>query len=212
MAVTTELIVVRHGETSWNRQLRLQGQADSELSPLGLEQARALAERLAGEPFTVVVSSDLVRAGKTAQAIADRAGRTLRLDPGLRERHFGIFQGHTWDEIRSLYPADHEAYRRDPDFAPPGGGEAARDQNARVLRAFARIVSERTGERIVVVTHGGPLQDVFKHAVGLDFQSPRRFSLPNAALNVFTVTDGHYRLELWGDTRHLAGLDVRDDY
>ena len=103
----TELLLIRHGETLWNQQRRMQGQNDSPLTPTGLEQARKLARRLKDVAFSALYSSDLRRAHETARCIADATGHEVIADRGLRERSFGIFEGLTNDEIRARHPEDY---------------------------------------------------------------------------------------------------------
>ena len=118
----TRVLAVRHGETAWNVDTRLQGQIDISLNSTGQEQARRLAEALAEEGVEAIVASDLVRARDTAQAVADRTGLPLVTDAGLRERHFGIFQGHTYAEVEQRWPDESARWRkRDPGFGAPGG-------------------------------------------------------------------------------------------
>ncbi len=111
----TSLIVIRHGETEWNRERRMQGTTDTRLSDLGRVQAHALGRRLKERGFTALYSSDLSRARDTAQAIAQHTGRNLVIDPRLQERRFGIFEGLLAAEIRARYPDEHARFAsRDP--------------------------------------------------------------------------------------------------
>ncbi|KPK80518.1 MAG: hypothetical protein AMJ81_11975 [Phycisphaerae bacterium SM23_33] len=206
-----ELIVIRHGETVWNRQARLQGQKDPDLSPKGVAQAEMLAERVARESFAALISSDLKRAMQTAEAIGRRTGHKVIPEPGLRERSFGLFEGLTWEQIEQRYPDLHEAYWRGRDFAPPGG-ETARQRHERVVACASRIAAEHAGQRVVLVAHGGVLESLFKHALSLHYQARRTFSLYNASLNVLQVHEGEWRLGTWGDVAHLPAGDAIDDY
>ncbi len=120
--MTTRFIVVRHGETHWNVEARIQGQGDSDLTATGIAQAEAIAERLAAERFDLLVSSDLGRALATARRIGERCGHPIATDQRLRERHFGAGEGLTYDEIGREYPGAFSRTREtDPDFAIPGG-------------------------------------------------------------------------------------------
>src|SRR5690242_14633994 len=122
----TELLVVRHGETEWNLQGRMQGQQDSPLTPLGLQQARQLARRLRAVPHVALYSSDLGRAHRTARCVADETKQAIVSDKGLRERTFGIFEGLTNAEIQVKHPDLYVPFsKRDPHFAMPGGESAA---------------------------------------------------------------------------------------
>src|SRR5262245_31004846 len=118
----TEILLIRHGETLWNREARMQGQNDSPLTETGLEQARKLARRLKTVAFTTLYSSDLGRAHQTARCIAEETGHEIVANEGLRERCFGIFEGLTNAEIQVKHP-DHYVHfaAREPDFIMPGG-------------------------------------------------------------------------------------------
>src|ERR1044071_2137793 len=129
--VRTQVIIVRHGETEWNLKLIRQGHLDSPLTPRGVAQAKALAERLLSERFSKLYSSDLGRAVQTAQTIADLTGHEIITDPRLRERHLGIFQGLSGDEIRASFPHEYHLHRTlGPTYVIPGG-ESVEQQVAR---------------------------------------------------------------------------------
>ncbi len=119
----THLIVIRHGETAWNRERRLQGQLDIPLNETGRAQARALATALAGEPIDAVYASDLSRAMATAAPLAEVLGLQVRPDARLRERSYGTLQGKTYAEVAEYLPEDFARWQaRVPDYAPPEGG------------------------------------------------------------------------------------------
>src|SRR5512134_3671352 len=140
----TELIVIRHGETDWNRQHRFQGQIDVPLNGIGRAQAERLAQRLASECFDVVVASDLQRAHATAQAAA--GGRPIETDPLWREQAFGVAEGLDAPAITRQHPELWAQWlRHDADYALPGGGESVRAFQQRVLRGLERVVRAHTG-------------------------------------------------------------------
>lgn len=207
-----ELIIVRHGETVWNALGRQQGHLDSPLSPLGIRQAEAIAERLSTERFDALYTSDLGRAHATAQRIAARTGREVIVDKGLRERNLGIFQALTMEEVAARYPEEYARFKSgDPDYRIPRG-ESARERHERIVAAVGKIVSRHAGGRIVIVAHGGVLQSLFRHAVGLPLSAPRTFKLFNASLNTFFVENGSWKLGAWGDTNHLRAIGTQDDW
>lgn len=206
--VETKLIVVRHGETPWNREKRMQGTTDTPLSDVGQAQARALGRRLAGHEFTALYASDLVRARDTASIIAEHTGRELVMDSRLRERRFGIFEGLTAGEIQERFPEEHARFvSRDPDYEVPGG-ESARGFAGRCLGCLAEIAGRHRGEEIVVVTHGLVLDSLYRAALGLGHGERRPVPLINASLNFFDHGAGRWRLVLWGDVAHLAPGEV----
>jgi len=206
-----ELILVRHGETLWNLEGRMQGHGDSPLSALGVSQAEALARALVGERIEALYSSDQQRARNTAQPIAAALGLELHLDARLRERHLGVLQGRTVEELARDEPDLLARWRaRDPEWVVPGG-ESLAAKHERVLAGLGAIVDGHPGARIVVVTHGGGLDAAFRHALDIPLRAPRRFSLLNASLNVVVALDGAWHVRTWGDVRHLDGLTTRDD-
>jgi len=208
----TELILIRHGETDWNRELRFQGQVDVGLNAIGLEQARRLAARMAAESAHALYASDLIRAQQTAQPI----GATLDLgavgEPGLREQSFGQVDGMRVDDIKARYPEAWEGWLRfEPDYAMPQG-ESTRAFHARVIDAVQRLVAAHPGQRLVVVTHGGVLDMVYRTARALGLSGPRQSEIPNAGYNRVRVTPGGIEIIDWADVRHLADLPPQPVY
>jgi probable phosphoglycerate mutase len=199
----TRLIAVRHGETAWNVESRLQGQLDIPLNDRGQEQARRTAHWLAEERPDVVVSSDLARAHATAQAIASFNRCPLILDAGLRERSFGSFQGMTHLEVAERWPDQSAQWRsRDPEFAP-GDGESLNVFYARCVEATLRIAEEHAGKTVVVVAHGGVMDCLYRAASRIPLDAPRAWSLDNAAINRLLHTGSGLTLVGWNDTSHL---------
>jgi probable phosphoglycerate mutase len=207
----TRVILVRHGETAWNVEGRLQGDADSPLTAAGEAQARALAERFAREPFDVLYSSDLGRARQTAEAVSARTGQAIRLHAGLRERGLGVFQGLCRAEVEARHP---DEWRRllggDWDFAPPGG-ESTRGSVARFVTAVTEIADAHAGETVAMVTHGGVLGGFLREVVGIREDHPRRYRRFNASWNVFAREEGRWYLHTWGDVSHLPNAGSLDD-
>jgi probable phosphoglycerate mutase len=207
----TQFILIRHGETSWNRMGQIQGHMDSPLSPEGLAQAELLAERLEHESFDFLISSDLGRAHDTARCIAMRTGHSISLDARLRERHYGIFQGKTRDEAKSVYPEVYARYHDESVTYAIPGGESTQECFQRNLKCFQELVAQHPGKRIVVVTHGGVLDGLYRHVMQLPHVGSRAFTIVNASLNWFTCEDGKWRLDQWGDVVHLGLSESLDD-
>ena len=145
-----QILLARHGETDWNRDRRVQGHTDVPLNANGIAQARALAEELATEPLIAVFSSDLARASDTAAAVAGRHGLPVTIDPDLREKNFGSWEGLTDTEIGERFP---DAKRR---FW--GDGETTEAVAERAVAAVARIRSGHPEGLLLIVSHGGPLR------------------------------------------------------
>ena len=173
------------------------------LNVQGLEQAAQLGKALAGERFDAVYASDLSRAKQTAQALADRVGATVRDDAGLRERHYGQFEGLTYAEVAEKHPAEFAAWQeRVPDFAPPGG-ETLTGFHERAVETALRLIRRHPGERIALVSHGGVLDCLYRHANAMTLTEPRQHELRNASINRLS-SDGHQLTVLqWGDVAHL---------
>jgi probable phosphoglycerate mutase len=205
------VIAIRHGETVWNAEGREQGQADSPLTPRGLDQSVAIAGRLRGQRFAALYSSDLGRALQTADFVAHATGVDVLVDPGLRERHMGIFQGLTREQMAARFPAEYAAYRADPyGYAIPGG-ESGRERRDRSVRVMTALADRHADDTIVVITHGGFLLGFFEHVLELPPGNGWRFRRRNASFNVFARANGYWSLETWNDTSHLESLGSMDD-
>jgi len=207
----TQLLIVRHGETLWNIQKRIQGQQDSELTETGIAQAHALVERFREDSFSALYSSDLGRAYRTAEIVAAETGHMIHPDPRLRERHFGIFHGLTWEEAERVYPEERAAYLTDgPDYVIPEG-ESARECMHRSVAGLEEIARRHPGETVLIVTHGGVLSGLFRYTLGIPLDAPRHFTLWNTSLSLFFYGDDGWKLESWGDIGHLPHTGVIDD-
>lgn len=210
----TTILLIRHGETAWNAERRLQGHLDIALNEEGERQARALGRALAGERIDRVISSDLLRARRTAQVLAHHHGIGVGLDPALRERCYGGFEGLLYSEIAQRFPAEFAAWQgRDVDgVLPPGAnrGETFRAFYDRVNGAILRWAAAHPGQVLALVAHGGVLECAYRAALGLSLETPRDFKVHNASINRFTVSRGALRLVKWGETGHLR-TEVLDD-
>jgi len=202
-ALGTRMTAIRHGQTAWNVDSRIQGQLDIGLNAQGLWQAQRVAQALGGEAIDAIYSSDLERAHTTAQAIGARTGVPIQLAPGLRERGFGHFEGHTFSEIESRWPEQALAWRqRNPQFEPPNGESLARFQQ-RVLECVQPLAQRHAGQHIVLVAHGGVLDVLYRAATGQDLSAARTWALENAAINRLLWSGQGFALVGWADTRHL---------
>ncbi len=203
-------MLVRHGETGWNKVRRYQGHIDIPLGEAGLAQSEAVAQALANQRWDALYSSDLLRAMQTAQAIEAATGLQPVPDARLRERHLGVLQGLTYNEFASRHPeALRQFYSDDADWIVPGG-ESQRQAFDRVSSACAEIAEAHAGGRVLVVTHGGCLGYMLKWVLGLPPQSRRRWSCFNCGLHTFVCNNGEWRLVNWGDVRHLSEMTAMD--
>lgn len=211
----TRFCFIRHGETPWNAERRIQGHTDIGLDPEGVHQAALAGRWLAaqsGRP-AFLYSSDLLRARLTAEPLAAALGLSIRYIPALRERRYGIFEGLTYDEARAQHPADYAAFEhREPDYAFPHGGESLRTFSARVVGALQALHAAHHGEIVAVVTHGGVLDIVNRFVRGNPLDTPRDFHIPNTGLNWVRASVDGWHIESWAETRHLdhGALDELD--
>lgn len=203
----TRIIAIRHGETAWNVDTRIQGHLDISLNDTGLWQAEQLAQALADEPIAAIYTSDLKRAHATAQAVARTTGAPLTTELGLRERSFGHFQGRTFAQINAELPEDALRWRkRDPHYAPEGG-ESLVTLRERIERIVTTLAQQHAGEQIVLVAHGGVLDVLYRLATRQELQAPRTWQLMNTAINRLLWTPDGLTLVGWADTQHLDNAD-----
>ena len=206
LAAPVRITAVRHGETAWNVDTRIQGQIDIGLNARGQWQAQQLGAALAEHGLNHIYTSDLARAHHTALAIATHAGiapQAVALHAGLRERAFGVFEGRTHAEIEAQWPQDALRWRqRVPDWAPQGG-ESPLQLRQRVAQTVAHIAARHPGEHIALVAHGGVLDMLYRLATGQEVNAVRTWELGNCAINRLLWTPEGLTLVGWADTGHL---------
>lgn len=206
MEQPTRVIAVRHGETAWNVDTRIQGQLDIGLNPKGRWQAERVADALAGEGLDVIYASDLARAHDTALAIGRATGLAVQADRRLRERAFGVFEGRTWAEIEAHFPEHSARWRaREPGYGPDGG-ETLRAFFERVVAAAGALAARHAGQTIALVAHGGVMDCLYRAAARVALDAPRSWQLGNASINRLLHTGEGFTLVGWSDTSHLDGL------
>jgi len=213
MSEATRIIAMRHGETAWNVDTRLQGQLDVPLNDHGREQARRAARALAHDAPDAIYSSDLSRALETAQAAAAVLGQPISTDTGLRERCFGIWEGHTYAEVQQRWPAESEQWRlRNPEFGPEQG-ETLQGFFDRVVATATRLAAAHPGQTVLLVAHGGVLDCLYRAASRMALNAPRTWELPNTGINRLLYTGRGFTLIGWGDVHHLddEALDESND-
>jgi probable phosphoglycerate mutase len=217
----TNFTLIRHGETAWNRELRFQGQLDVPLNEMGILQAQRLKFRLLNELNgwrannqvpTRLISSDLLRAQQTAEPLSEVLEQGCIVDNRWREQCFGIFEGLQAKDIQVREP---EAWKRwlafDPDYAVHGA-ESTRAFYDRVVAALHDLAQQYQGEHVVVVTHGGVLDMIWRHVRSEPLQGPRVCDIPNAGLNHVAWKDDALHIKLWADAAHLSDLPAQPVY
>jgi probable phosphoglycerate mutase len=202
-----EILLIRHGETAWNAEKRLQGHLDIGLNDAGLRQAQALGLALRDEPLDAIYSSDLQRALQTAQAIAAPRGMDVGIDAGLRERCFGAFEGLLYADLAKRHPEAFRAWKaRELDARYPEGvhrAETLREFSQRSLAAIGRIAGAGGQRKIALVTHGGVLECAYRAATGTSLELARDFDILNASVNRLSWTPEGMRVLGWADVTHL---------
>ena len=185
----TEIILIRHGETEWNSQKRMQGHSNSDLSSVGQAQIQALGQWMKNVPFDLIYSSDSLRAKQTAEAITQFSGHELQFDQRLREKNLGVFEGLTSEEARERHPEVFRLFKTAGSKYVIDEGESTQQLQDRALEIVNEIRIKHPEERVLVVTHGGFIRVVMKHSLGLSLETPTRFLIRNT---------GVFRLE-WED-------------
>jgi probable phosphoglycerate mutase len=201
------LIVVRHGETFYNMEDRLTGQADVPLSPLGERQAIRVGAYLAGETLDCIVSSDLQRARVTALAIAAHHGLPVEEDPDIREIALGDWEGKLSSEIALIEPEMMEKWQANSALFAPIGGETLLQLHTRVARALERWYARYPAGSIVWVAHGGLIGVLICHLLKIDVNRRRQFHLDNASISEFLYDSTHMRIFRLNETAFLRGRE-----
>ena len=211
-----EILLIRHGETAWNRERRMQGHIDIPLNDEGQRQARALGAALAAERPDAIWSSDLQRARQTAQAIADYHDLSVQVSESLRERCYGAFEGMTYQEIGERYAEAMKQWKaRNLHARFPSGereAETLHEFHHRCIAAVNAIAHQYQDGKIVIVAHGGVLDCLYRAATGMALEAERHFGIVNAAINRLRWNADNFTLLQWADDAHLtvAGLDEID--
>src|ERR1041385_4565433 len=202
----SRLLLVRHGESTWNAGRRIQGQLDPPLSDRGLAQAAEVGERMAGHRLAAFYSSDLTRTRQTADVIAAALETGLEpvLDPGLREIALGAWEGKTREELTEEFPELWERWAREPDWDIVPGGEGAAPFAARVHAALDRIRQDHPHGDVLIVTHGGVIQVALLGVVGQTSRGLFPFLIENCSLTVIQRTSRRTVVTAVNDTCHLS--------
>jgi probable phosphoglycerate mutase len=203
------LLLVRHGQSTWNRERRIQGQLDPPLSEEGRLQAAQLGRRLAGRQFAGFYASDLKRASETALVIAE----AVRVEPepmaGLREIYLGEWEGLRTEELAGRFPDAWASWTEEPDWDLVPGGERAEAFEARVTGALDSIFARHTeGGDVLVITHGGVIQIALHHVVGRASRGIFPFRIQNASLSVLEKRNGRVVVSGVNDIGHLEDRSV----
>ena len=178
----TEIILIRHGETEWNSQQRMQGHSNSDLSEVGRGQIQALGELMKNVSFDHIYSSDSLRTRQTAEAITQYSGHTLQFDQRIREKNLGVFEGLTSTEAKERHPEIYRLFKTAGANYVIDEGESTQQLLERALEFIEEIRLRHPQERVVMVTHGGVVRVLMKHALGLSIDAPTRFIIKNTGI------------------------------
>lgn len=200
--MSTKVCIIRHGETDWNKEGRIQGHIDIPLNETGHAQALAMASNASHFSFFAVYSSNLARAMETARALAQRENLEIQILPDLRERHYGIFQGVLKSEAPELYPEAYALYQTRDVHYNFENGESLITFEQRVTGVFDWLVKHHSNQQIAVVCHAGLLDIMYRHATSRSLESERDFDIPNSALNWFHHDGNRWHLDHWDDHHH----------
>jgi len=204
----TRLVLVRHGQSTWNREHRIQGQLDPPLAAEGRRQAELLGARLVGRNFAAHYASDLKRAFETADIIGSRIGLPPRPEPSLREIFLGEWEGLRTDEIAARYPDAWARWVEEPDWDVVPGGEGESAFDARVARAVDDIFQRHPHGDVLVVTHGGVIQVALHRIVGKPSRGLFPFRIQNASISLIERRDGRMVIGGVNDVGHLESAVV----
>src|SRR5574343_27237 len=199
----TRICLVRHGETEWNAERRIQGQIDIGLNEVGRRQAVAAGRWLKQSGIVALYSSDLKRAWTTAQAIGAELGLQPAAVPEMRERRYGVFEGLSYDEAKQRHPAGYAAFEGRNAGYDFDNGESLLAMFERVTGKLKQLAAAHAGQTIAVVLHGGVLDIINRFVRNNPLEMPRDFLIPNAGINWISEQAGVWRLETWGETEHL---------
>jgi probable phosphoglycerate mutase len=194
----TEIILIRHGETEWNSQLRMQGHSNSALSAVGRGQIQALGEWMKNVSFEHIYSSDSLRARQTAEAITQYSGDTLQFDQRIREKNLGVFEGLTSIEARERHPEIYRLFKTGGANYVIDEGESTQQVLDRALEFIEEIRLRHPEQRVVMVTHGGVVRVLMKHTLGISIDAPTSFLIKNT---------GIFRL-VWNEKWLVSQMDV----
>lgn len=203
----TRIILIRHGETTWNIEGRYQGQEDTPLSERGLEQGRLLAEGLRCIPLDAAVSSPLQRSYQTCQFCAELHGLPVAADERLLEINHGSWEGVLANDIQKQYPKEFAQWHTEPHKVQmPGGGESLEDVRKRVRAAFDDYAVRYEGQTVLVAAHDAVNKAIICDLLGLGMERFWQIKQDNTCINVLEYNQSVWRIVLLNSTNHLGFL------
>ncbi|MCK4323607.1 MAG: histidine phosphatase family protein [Armatimonadetes bacterium] len=204
----TKIILIRHGQTAWNKEEIFRGRADVPLDEVGLRQAQALADALRAEPISGIFTSPLSRAVQTATAVAESRGLVPVPVHGFTDIDFGAWEGLAHNTVRERFPELYATWQAQPEDVTFPGGESLDAVCQRAGTALAELVQQSSGETIAVVAHRVVNKVLICHILGLPNSHFWQIRQDTAAINRFCVTSSSYIVDCLNDTCHLCQLDA----
>lgn len=202
------LILIRHGETDWNRTGRCQGVADIDLNDTGRRQIEELAHSLRDADISAVYSSDLLRALRTAKQIASHHDLDVNIDKDLREMDQGDLEGLLFEEIRDRYADVLKEWRESPETLMLPGGESLLQVQERAWNVFEKLSSLHAGETVVAVSHNLTITALLCKITGVGLRGFRNFNLRAASKNLIVSVNGNVEVRLLNDVSHLSPAEL----
>jgi probable phosphoglycerate mutase len=209
--MATEITIVRHGETTWNVEKRIQGHSNSKLTENGILQAELVANALAKREFDVLISSDLERAAETAKIINTQLLLPHEYNSNLRERSFGLMEGKTFAEIKQQLPNEYAAYKKREIKHIIPEGESIEQLFVRVTKEIEKITRKYQNQKILIVSHGLVLEMMMYKTFNIELDKPRAFSINNSSISSFYIDNNNWFLKEWGVIEHLVSLNVLNE-
>lgn len=203
----TKIILIRHGETEWNSQKRMQGHLNSDLSKVGMNQIKALGEWMKKVSFDHIYSSDSMRAELTAKSITNYTEHLLKSDIRIREKNLGVFEGLTSDEAKEKYPEIFKLFKNAGKNYVIENGESTQQLLDRSLEFIEDIRVRHSGQSVVIVTHGGVVRVLIKHILGISLDTPTNFHIKNTGIFEI-IGNGNWKVSQMGKVSHLEELNL----
>ncbi len=200
----TNLYIVRHGQTEWNIQGKIQGHKNANLTEDGLKQGDKVAERMASEKIDIIYSSDLDRARITAEKISKTTGAKLIVTEELREMNFGVWEGEFFKDVKVSDPDGYMKWMKEPENLNIAEGETLEILEKRMEKVINKIVAENEGKNIVIVSHGTALKTLILHLLKMPLTNYKNLAMDNVSLSIVEKRDYNNVLKLYNDTGHLG--------
>jgi len=201
--MNTEIFLIRHGETIWNTKKLIQGQLDSPLTDSGIHQSNLLSQRMKKINPDIIYTSDLKRAVDTANIINQHIEKDIVEISGIRERHWGVFQGANWPKIKKFFPTQYKYYRNDSKNYMIPNGESYNQVTKRTMDSIVDIIENHKNQKIVIVTHGGIISPLIRALLCIPYETHRKFMISNTSITKLVYNDFGFSIAYLGDIAHL---------